>query len=388
MNLLILTHQYDLGNKMPEATPVVNHFVEGFINSGHDCRVAYIRNQYPLLHLLHEKIKAWLEGRYDKRIVKIEQACSLGFNGEKIFVRPVNRLFSRRLSNFRISTLVRETIDWCNSSIWRPDMVLVHWEVPYVSIGRGIADFYKIPSALVIHSLDRVYSKLFISEITQYDYIGFRSEALYKKYSSSVESGLRNDLMKKGFICSSGVDIPSSIMITDSVKTFLFVGSLIRRKYPVAVAKALNSSDIEYDKLVYCGKGALMEDIKEKSIASKTEITGHVSKEIVFDKMFESDCLIMISQNEAFGLVYLEAMIRGLIVIASRNESMDGIIEHGKNGFLCEAGSTKELTLLLNHINSLPKETVLRIRENARATALNYTKARMANKYLANVNIS
>ena len=42
----------------------------------------------------------------------------------------------------------------------------------------------------------------------------------------------------------------------------------------------------------------------------------------------------MISKNEAFGLVYLEAMLAGCIV-ASRN-GIDGIIIDGYNGFLCD----------------------------------------------------
>lgn len=49
--------------------------------------------------------------------------------------------------------------------------------------------------------------------------------------------------------------------------------------------------------------------------------------------MLASDCFIMISKNEAFGLVYLEAMSAGCITIASRGEGFDGVIIHGVNGF-------------------------------------------------------
>ena len=42
---------------------------------------------------------------------------------------------------------------------------------------------------------------------------------------------------------------------------------------------------------------------------------------------------IMISKNETFGLVYLEAMARGCITIGSRNQGIDGVINHGVNGF-------------------------------------------------------
>ena len=57
-----------------------------------------------------------------------------------------------------------------------------------------------------------------------------------------------------------------------------------------------------------------------------------------------SECFIMVSKNETFGLVYLEAMLQGCIVVASKNEGIDGIIIHGENGFLCNAGDVNELT--------------------------------------------
>ena len=61
----------------------------------------------------------------------------------------------------------------------------------------------------------------------------------------------------------------------------------------------------------------------------------------------QHDVFIMISKNETFGLVYLEAMAVGCITIASRQEGFDGIIKHGYNGFLCEAGNQEELEKLI-----------------------------------------
>ena len=60
-----------------------------------------------------------------------------------------------------------------------------------------------------------------------------------------------------------------------------------------------------------------------------------MKREEVIRQMDNHDVFVMISRNETFGLVYLEAMARGCITIASRNEGFDGVIEHGVNGFLC-----------------------------------------------------
>ena len=71
-------------------------------------------------------------------------------------------------------------------------------------------------------------------------------------------------------------------------------------------------------------------------------MTGRKPREEVILMLDRADCFIMISRDEVFGLVYLEAMARGCIVVASRGEGMTGIIEDGVNGFLCAAGDENE----------------------------------------------
>ena len=93
----------------------------------------------------------------------------------------------------------------------------------------------------------------------------------------------------------------------------------------------------------------------------------------------------MISKDEAFGLVYIEAMARGCIVIASKNEGMEGIIVHGLNGFLCEAGNQQELESIIKMIRSLPVSTLKSISEQAIRTASELTDVKVANNYISEI---
>ena len=93
----------------------------------------------------------------------------------------------------------------------------------------------------------------------------------------------------------------------------------------------------------------------------------------------------MISRHETFGMVYLEAMAHGCITIASKKEGFDGIIENGKNGFLCNAGDSQELFELLKQIESFSKEQKLRIRKNAIETSRHLTESIVAQKYIEDV---
>jgi glycosyltransferase involved in cell wall biosynthesis len=90
----------------------------------------------------------------------------------------------------------------------------------------------------------------------------------------------------------------------------------------------------------------------------------------------------MIYRNETFGLVYLEAMARGCITIASRNEGFDGVIEHGVNGFLCKAGDSKELASIINQIRTMPSAELQRISHKAMQTAASLTDKKAAERYL------
>jgi glycosyltransferase involved in cell wall biosynthesis len=93
----------------------------------------------------------------------------------------------------------------------------------------------------------------------------------------------------------------------------------------------------------------------------------------------------MISKKEAFGLVYIEAMTKGLIVIASRNEGMDGIIVNGVNGFLCKSGDYLELSKILNEINKMSNEELNIISKKAQKTSQNFTETKVSSEYLMNI---
>ena len=125
-----------------------------------------------------------------------------------------------------------------------------------------------------------------------------------------------------------------------------------------------------------------MEMAERKGCEKKVRLLGRVSREEVRKMMDRNDVFVMISRNEAYGLVYLEAMSRGMITIASKNEGFDGIIEDGKNGFLCEAGNVAELTRVINRIRSMNEEELQAISENAWKTAAELTDRKVANAYL------
>ena len=90
----------------------------------------------------------------------------------------------------------------------------------------------------------------------------------------------------------------------------------------------------------------------------------------------------MVSAHEAFGLVYVEAMAKGCITIATKGQGIDGVIIDGVNGFLCESCNPEALAKVIDRIRSLSTEELNSISQKAIETASELTDRKVAETYL------
>ena len=93
----------------------------------------------------------------------------------------------------------------------------------------------------------------------------------------------------------------------------------------------------------------------------------------------------MISRLETLGLVYLEAMSQGCIVIGSKNEGIDGIIVDQKNGYLVESGNAEELRMRLEYIAAASEDEKKSIAYAGVQTIRQMTSKKTAEQYLDQV---
>ena len=165
------------------------------------------------------------------------------------------------------------------------------------------------------------------------------------------------------------------------------MGEMIERKYPIQVIDALQKAYPEGNfELTYVGDGDLLNEIRNRverdRLTEKVRVLGKIPRDNIKAEYDNADCMVMISKNEAYGLVYLEAMARGCITIASRNEGFDGVIKDGENGFLCKAGDANELAAIIHRINALTPAERQQISDNAIATARSLTDYKAAKRYI------
>lgn len=126
------------------------------------------------------------------------------------------------------------------------------------------------------------------------------------------------------------------------------------------------------------GKGRAELEKLDKNV----KFIGRLRREKVLDEMRKNDIFILPSENETFGMVYLEAMASGCITVCTKNDGVDGIIQDSVNGFLTEP-SVEGIQDTVQRIKTC--ENLGQIREKSLQTVAKYTDIECARQYLSSI---
>ena len=157
----------------------------------------------------------------------------------------------------------------------------------------------------------------------------------------------------------------------------LFVGRLERGKgiYDLLrVAKQVEKEDIHF---FVAGRGNL---VQESPIYPNVTFLGNVPNEDLYGVYDRSDVLIVPSYAEAFGIVILEAMARGLAILASDLPCIREFLQERRNAYFFLAGDTEAMTSRVLHLHKNRQE-LTRIGENNLADVRRFTVENQARQY-------
>lgn len=394
--ILVLTTIYPTPDiPIANNTNVVHYFAREWVKQGHE---VYVIHNYPIyLKLFH-----WIAKFTDKLIASkfntsvtstyINKDSSYEIDGVKITRLPLFKPLPRgKVPKYSLDKQVAKIIKACNTANFVPDIITAHNFYPHLEmvnkLKREFFNFTK--TCIVIHKQNlkmlKYTGKDYKKQIENVDIWGYRSLPLKREFENYT------GMNPKHFMCYSGIpkhflEHPHSCNTQKPLNRFIYVGSFIKRKYPEKILLALKATSISNFSLSYIGDGVnkrlLEKIIKKYHWENKVTLHGYLTREEIPMILAKSQCFIMISKDETFGLVYLEAMSMGCITIASKNEGMEGIIQDGFNGFLCEAGNEKELAQIITRINNLSNEEIRKISNNARNTAIQLTDSKVAYQYL------
>jgi L-malate glycosyltransferase len=135
--------------------------------------------------------------------------------------------------------------------------------------------------------------------------------------------------------------------VKDRLK-FISIGNLTKNKGHSLLLDAFKEL-LKVNKnisLTICGSGkeerALLLKIKKLGLEEKVILTGHLDREDILIQIQQSDCLVLPSYFETFGVVLIEALSCGIPFIATRSGGANDIHEDGI-GYLVDTGDWNQL---------------------------------------------
>lgn len=400
MNILVITQLYpqldDQGANKPTRT--VEFFCKEWVSSGHKVFVMHCSSKFPkIFYFAPEVLKNWLGGTSSNIIPPIESRREIfrEEHGIKIYRFPMFKLFpGMGYSTRTLEKQAKIIVSELKKHLFLPELVVGHFANPSTALVAILAKKYNSKSSIVFHhdcsreNIQKYRIKEFINGIGA---IGARSILEAKQIQADL------NLDKLPFVCYSGAPNDAvefaekechKMNFHDGIR-HIYVGSLIRRKHLDVTIKAFLSTKGPNDTLSVVGGGP--EESKLRDLARSLDKTGsiyffgRISRHEALEKMKKSQIFTLISDGETFGMVYIEAMLQGCLVIASKGGGFDGIIRDGVNGFLCNPGDSEMLETIYRRIQGMSDIQRNRIGQNAIDTALHYSEREVAERYLNDI---
>lgn len=397
-NILLLSLIYPLPTRDNKGTSVCHFFTREWVKMGYNVRAVHVQAVYPhpfyWVAKLNAKRIAAKTGAvvYTKRLNHVEK---YEMDNVPVMRVPVFKPIPHgKFSSRSVKKAVEIIENDCQEKCFVPDVIIGHFPNPQLEMVAMLKTKYPTAkTCIVMHGdedlMKKVYGNRLSTLMSNIDMWGFRSKTIKEDFEKAVGK------VDNGFICYSG--IPESFLTHENkhdfsapLRNFVYVGGLVDRKYPEKVVDALSQAYPSKDFTIkYIGDGQLSTVIEEKAkhygLTDQVRLLGRIPREQIINEYDNADCMVMISKGEAYGLVYLEAMARGCITIASKREGFDGVIIDGENGFLCEAGNAEELASVFKRINCLTSKERQAVSERAIQTARRLTDEKAAKLYIDDI---
>jgi len=177
---------------------------------------------------------------------------------------------------------------------------------------------------------------------------------IHEEKISVIPNGVNDDT-----ICTESLNFKQKYK---GKKIVLSVSSLIKSKGIDLNIKAIAQLIKEHPNLIYLivGDGAERKRLENLvytlGIQDYIKFFGQLPHQVVMEYMSICDIFSLPSWNEAFGVVYVEAMAYGKPVIGCEGEGINGIIVHGRNGMLVKPRNVDSIVEAIDYLLSHPEE--------------------------------
>lgn len=401
MNILVITQLYpqpdDIGDNKP--THTVEYFARVWESEGHNVIIMHCPSKFPLVfYYIPTRIKNILGASTSNIIPSLASRKKLKREefGITVYRLPMLKYFpGMGYSKQKIEIQVEKIEKLIKIHKFIPDLIAGHFANPSAELVARLTKKYpNAKSSIVFHNdcnrknIKKYHISNYIKEIGA---VGARSIIEAKSIKTLL------NLNRQPFLCFSGVP-------DDAVKTaekqcikqdfsngikHIFVGSLIARKHLKSTIKAFIKRGTRSSTLEIIGGGP--EEKKLKAMVAKNKannmitFSGRIPRLNVLQRMKGAHIFTLISEGETYGMVYIEAMLQGCIVIASRGGGFDGIIQDRINGFICNPGDAEMLESIYQRIEDMTIDERNEMGQRAIDLAIHLSEKEVADNYLRDI---
>lgn len=238
---------------------------------------------------------------------------------------------------------------------------------------------YNVPTLLTLHGTSFLKNLAFDNGINDIKKTANIIDS-YVVVSNKFGKELDKLNIKNYKIILNGINYYANIPKKNNNLNIISVGTLAKRKNFDLTIKAFSIVKKKYKdaKLNIIGEGIEFDNLKklvnDLSLNDDVKFLGRMNNDSVYKYYANSSVFVLPSVNEGFGIVYPESMYNGCIPIGTKNEGIDGFIENGVNGFLCNPNSEEIAKTIIDIFSK--KYDNDKIRKNAikKAQELNWDK--------------
>jgi L-malate glycosyltransferase len=275
---------------------------------------------------------------------------------------------------------------------WRPDLIHVHFAVPSGPLAWLLSRFTGVPYILTAH-LGDVPGGVPSKTKRWFKWVALLTPPIWRDAAQVVAvSEFTRQLALKHYpvdiqVIPNGVDVAKLAPADSKPGTppqIVFAGRFVEQKNPLQIVHTLAElRDLDW-KCVLMGDGALRAQVEEQlaqqGLEKRVSLPGWVTPEQVLDQFNHSDILFVPSFSEGLPVVGVQALAKGLAIVASNVGGWTDLVDSGRNGYLVDPQHPNEYAKVLRDL--LTDEHLLQtFREASLHKAWQFDLAMIAQQY-------
>lgn len=248
---------------------------------------------------------------------------------------------------------------------FRPDIIHTHFAVPAGALAYALSLLTGIPYILTAH-LGDVPGGVPEKTARWFRWLKPFTKPIWKRAKQVVAvSEFTRQLARAHYpvdirVIPNGADFTH--LVTERIEVnriprIVFAGRFVSQKNPLAIVRVLSAlNDLDWT-CSMLGDGPMFEEVKaeieKQGMSERFHLTGWVTPADVLREFSQSDILFMPSLSEGLPVVGVDALVKGLAIVASNIGGFLDLVGTEENGYLIEiqdeAGFSSALRDLLSN---------------------------------------